>query len=450
MSKYNFKELTGDVVTRDDFRYEESRMSWNRAIEKYPLVIVYCKEKNDVRNSILWARKNNIPIRIRSGCHNYEGYSTGNDVVVIDVSKMNNIYIDEENGRVSIEGGVRNREIYEATGSRGYPFPGGGCPTVGVIGLVLGGGWGYSSRLLGLSCDSLVELELIDYNGDLILANEVKNSDLFWACRGAGGGNFGVVVSMTFNLPKKIDMVTLINMDFPNIDLEEKIEFIKMWQDEYKTLDKRANFKLGIYNSEEKGKGIKLTGLFYGDKEEAKKLVEPFKKIPSFGEFSLDYTTVLDANRKIQDSHPEYEKYKSSGRVVFRDYSKEEIKEIIELVDDRAKGAYYAAVSFYGLGGAVRDKNNEETAFAFRDANFIIGFQSVWEDSKFEINNKAWVVEKFKHIIDITEGSFINFPCGELDNYEEDYFGEHVNRLREIKRKYDPLNIFNFPQSINN
>ena len=116
MIKYNFKELTGDVVTRDDFRYEESRMSWNRAIEKYPLVIIYCKEKNDVRNSVLWARKNELPIRIRSGCHNYEGYSTGNDVVVIDVSKMNNIYIDENKGKVKIEGGVRNRELYEDIG----------------------------------------------------------------------------------------------------------------------------------------------------------------------------------------------------------------------------------------------------------------------------------------------------------------------------------------------
>ena len=109
MIKYNFKELTGDVVTRDDFRYEESRMSWNRAIEKYPLAIIYCKEKNDVRNSILWARKNELPIRVRSGCHNYEGYSTGNDVVVIDVSKMNNIYIDENKGKVKIEGGVRKQ-----------------------------------------------------------------------------------------------------------------------------------------------------------------------------------------------------------------------------------------------------------------------------------------------------------------------------------------------------
>ena len=177
-------------------------------------------------------------------------------------------------------------------------------------------------------------------------------------------------------------------------------------------------------------------------------IFEPFKRIPSFGEFSLDYTTVLDANRKIQDSHPDYEKYKSSGRFVSRDYSEKEIKEIIELVDDRAEGAYYAAVSFYGLGGAVRDKSNEDTAFAFRDSNFIMGFQSVWEDPKYAPANRAWVVDKFKNIIAMTEGSFINFPYAELEDYEREYFGKHTNRLREIKKKYDPKNIFGFPQGI--
>lgn len=448
MRIYSFEGLTGEVITKDSFQYEERRKSWNRAIEKYPLVIVYCHNNEDVRNSIVWARENSLPIRIRSGSHHYEGYSTGNDVVVIDISKMNEIYIDEESGKVKIQGGVRNRELYEATGKRGYPFPGGGCPTVGVTGLVLGGGWGYSSRFLGLACDSLVELELINYEGEIIKANENENSDLFWACRGAGGGNFGVVVSMTLNLPEKMDKVTLINMDFPNMELKEKVQFIKLWQEEYKTLDYRANFKLGIYNSLEKGKGIKITGLFYGDKEEAKKIVAPFKTIASSGEFILDYTSVLDGNRKIQDSHPDYESYKSSGRFVFRDYNEDEIRNIINLVDERAQGAYYTAVSLYGLGGVVQDKDNEETSFNYRDARFIMGFQSVWEEAKYAPINREWVVEKFSYIMKITKGSFVNFPLGELGDYEKEYFGYHVKRLRKIKKEYDPLNVFGFLQGI--
>lgn len=448
MIKFNYHELTGEVVTRDDFSYEESRKSWNRAIEKYPLVIVYCKNEDDICNVIEWAKLNDLSIRIRSGCHNYEGYSTGNDVVVIDVSKINNIYIDEDKNTVKIKGGVRNRELYEVLGERGYPFPGGGCPTVGVAAFVLGGGWGYSSRLFGLGCDLLTEVKFIDYKGDVIVANENNNKDLFWACKGCGGGNFGVVIEMTFNLPKKIKMATLINIDYPHIDLEESANIVEMFQNEFKDLDRRINFKMGIYDSEEKGQGIKFTGLFYGNEESANIILDPFKNVSDKIEFKLDYITVLEANRIIQDSHPDYEKYKSTGRFVYKDYSKDEIKNLIKLVRSKPKGSIYTAISLYGLGGAVLDKDKNSTAFYYRDSKFIMGIQSVWEESQYAPINREWVKESFKDIELITTGSFINFPFAELEDYEKAYYGNNINKLREVKCKYDPYDVFNFPQGI--
>lgn len=448
MEKFNYDRLTGEVIRRDDFEYEESRKSWNRAIQKYPLVFVYCKKKEDVINAICWAKENNIPIRIRSGCHNYEGYSTGNDVVVIDVSKMNSIYIDEKNNKVKIDGGVRNRELYEALGSLGYPFPGGGCPTVGVPGLVLGGGWGYSSRLFGLACDSLIELELIDYEGKTIIANKNINEDLFWACKGGGNGNFGVVTSMTFNIPEKIEMATLISIDYKDIDFEENIDLIQNIQREFKTIDRGLNLKIAIYSSKEKGRGVKITGIFYGDKKKAQEILKPFKNCVSKFEFNLDYKSVVEVNRDIQDSHPPYEKYKSTGRFVYKDYSRDEIRDIINLVNDRPKGSVYAAISLYGLGGAVCDKEKDSTAFYYRDANFIMGLQSVWEEDEFAPLNREWVKNVFNNIKEITEGSFINFPFSELKNYEEEYYGGNLERLRKVKMKYDPYNVFKFPQGI--
>ncbi|MDQ0148635.1 FAD-dependent oxidoreductase [Eubacterium multiforme] len=449
MEKINYDRLTGKVIKRDDFEYEESRKSWNRAIQKYPLVFVYCMEKEDVINAICWAKENDIPIRIRSGCHNYEGYSTGNDVAVIDVSKMNSIYIDEKNNKVKIDGGVRNRELYEALGSLGYPFPGGGCPTVGVPGLVLGGGWGYSSRLFGLACDSLIELELIDYEGKRIIANKNINEDLFWACKGGGNGNFGVVTSMTFNIPEKIQMATLISIDYKDIDFEENIDLIQNIQREFKTIDRRLNLKIAIYNSKEKGRGVKITGIFYGDKKEAQEILKPFKNCVSKFNFDLDYKRVVEVNRQIQDSHPPYEKYKSTGRFVYKDYSRDEIRDIINLVNNRPEGSVYVAISLYGLGGAVCDKEKDSTAFYYRDAKFIMGLQSVWEEDEFAPLNREWVKNVFSNIKGITEGSFINFPFAELKNYEEEYYGGNLERLRKVKMKYDPYNVFKFPQGIN-
>lgn len=450
MENIIYKGLTGKIVTKDNFEYEESRLSWNRAIEKYPLVIIYCYNEQDIINAILWARKNSIEIRVRSGSHSYEGYSTGNDVAIIDISKMNEIYIDEENGVVKIGGGVRNREIYEALGSKCYAFPGGGCPTVGVAGLILGGGWGYSSRFLGLACDSLIEFEMINYKGEKLIINEQENSDLFWACKGSGGCNFGIITSMTIKLKEKIEMGTLIYINYPNISDEDNIKVIEVLQNLYKNLDRRINLKTAIYNSVERGRGVKLTGLFYGNSIDAREILSPLENITNSMEIKIEDMSILECNRYIQDSHPDYEKYKSTGRFVYKDYNYNELKRLIEIIDNPAEGANYTAISFYGAGGAISDVDKLDTAYYYRDAKFIMGIQSVWEEDKYADINKEWLKENFKTIELMTEGSFVNFPLHELNNYEDEYYGENIRRLKEIKKNYDPHNIFNYPQVIRN
>lgn len=447
MAKYDFSKLTGEVITIESEGYHDHRIAWNRAIDKSPSVIVYCYENEDVINAINFAKENSLGIRIRSGGHHYEGYSTGDGAMVIDVSKMNKIVIDEEKNQVKIQGGVRNRELYDATGKLGYPFPGGGCPTVGVPGLVLGGGWGYSARYLGLASDSLIELEMINYNGEIVKANKNENSDLFWACRGAGGGNFGVIVSMTFNLPEKFEMGTLITLEYPNISLEDNIKILTLCQKEFKTIDKRINMKIVTYNSKDKGRGVKIIGVFYGDNKECNEILAQFKTIINNYNLTLDYKSIREINIIIQDAHPDYESYKSTGRFVFKDYTHEELKRIISMVNERPEGSIYAAVSLYGLGGAVNDNKNEG-AFFYRDANFIMGLQSVWEDEKYASENRQWVIKQFNVMKELTTGSFVNFPFAELKDYEENYYGDNVEKLRLVKRQYDPQGVFNFEQGL--
>ncbi|MBE6072063.1 MAG: FAD-binding oxidoreductase [Clostridium butyricum] len=448
MKNIDFSKLKEDIVLKDDDKYEECRLSWNRAIDEYPEAIIYCAKKEEVSNSIKWCRENKLEFRIRSGAHNYEGYSTGNNLIVIDVSKMKNIELDEENKKVTIEGGVTNREAYKMLCSKGYAFPGGGCPTVGVVGFTLGGGWGYSSRFLGLACDNLIEVQFIDYKGDIVIANANENEDLFWASKGCGGGNFGVVVSMTFKLKEKVKNVTLIDLEYFNLEVNKQVTVIKTYEDMFKNLDNKVNFKMAIYNSEKKGRGIKIIGLYYGEKDEAENILKPLIDL-GYGEtLNLTYTSIFEANRIIQDSHPDYEKYKSTGRFIYKDYSEEEIKEIVKILDNPANGATYTAITFYGLGGAVSDKSKEDSAFYYRDAQFIMGFQSVFEEDEYKKENREWFLEKFKYIKAITKGSFINFPLAELDDYGVEYYGNNLKRLKTVKSKVDPENIFNFQQSI--
>ena len=270
----------GEIVTPNDKEYEEDRQVWNRAIQKYPIAILYCTSKEDVKSALEFCIIKNYDFRIRSGGHNYEGYSVGNKLIVIDVSTMKKIKIDEVKNIVTIEPGVLNSELYDYVGKRGYPFPGGTCPTVGVAAYTLGGGWGLSSRLFGLGIDSVVEFKMVDYRGKILTANRECNKDLFWALRGSGGGNLGIVTSLTFNLPPKFNMVTLFTIYYPSTTSLEQVNIMETMQDLYENLDRRVNMRASFYNSEEEGVAAYFIGLFYGEIDELKEILKPLLELP--------------------------------------------------------------------------------------------------------------------------------------------------------------------------
>jgi hypothetical protein len=439
--------LTGEVITSGNPGYEEARQEWNRAIQKLPLAIVYCSTDRDVSNAICWARNNCVAIRIRSGGHNYEGYSVGNDVLVIDISRMNGLEIDRANNILKVQGGVKNKQVYGLVAAEGYPFPGGTCPTVGVSGYALGGGWGYSCRYLGLGCDSLLELELVDYTGKIVLANEYSNADLFWACRGAGGGNFGVVVSLTFKLPPKVHRVSLVELYLPDSTEESQAAFIDAWQRWLVGLDERITIIASVCNSQEEGLAIYGRGIFYGPPEEAAEILQPLAGIEGM-RLALQYIPFLEAINKIGESYADSEQFKSTGRFAYQEYDQTEITDIVGLIRTRPDGSRFAAVSVYALGGRVKDVSSDATAFYHRDAKYIIGVQSIWLDQQYARQNIEWVQQKFNYLKAMTTGSYVNFPYGDLPDYEEAYYGHNAGRLARIKNMYDPLDVFTFPQSI--
>ena len=131
LKKLCFFNIDGEIITQNDARYEKARQEWNRAIQKYPIAIVYCENNEDVSEAVVWASSRQLPIRVRSGGHNYEGYSIDNGVVIIDISRMNNININYVNNTIKVQGGVKNSQLYNTISPKGYPFPGGTCPTVG-------------------------------------------------------------------------------------------------------------------------------------------------------------------------------------------------------------------------------------------------------------------------------------------------------------------------------
>lgn len=437
----------GEIITPNDSSYEEDRQEWNRAIQKYPVAIFYCVCKEDVISAVKFCTMRNYKFRIRCGGHNYEGFSTGDRVIVIDVSRLKKIDIDYEKNTVKIEAGVKNRELYEFLAEKGYPFPGGTCPTVGVVGYTLGGGWGLSSRLFGLGLDNLTQAEIVDYRGKALIANRDCNSDLFWALRGAGGGNFGVVTSLIFNLPPKFNKVTLFTIYYAGLGAEEQAIIMNEFQLIMKTLDRRMNIRASFYNSKEEGVAAYLSGLFYGTSKEAEEILQPLLQLPK-AQGSFQYLSFIDAIRQVMASYPDSEMFKSTGCFATRIYTIEELLQLTKGLQKVAEGSVFAAVTFYGLGGAVKDTRKEETAFYYRNADYIMGIQSVWEEPEYEDINKRWVASRLRYMKTLTEGFYINFPYSPLSCYGREYYGGNYCSLLNVNKKYDPFNVFKFPQSI--
>lgn len=447
MNKKILCNTNSNIITPFSCSYNELRKNWNRAVCQCPSYIVYCKNKYDVKYTIIWAKENKIPIRIRNRGHNYNGYSNGNCVLIIDVSEMNEVIVDEINKKVYVEGGVNNGHVYEVVSSKGYPFPGGTCPTVGVSGYALGGGWGLSCRNFGLGCDNLEEVELVNYNGEFLKANKYKNQDLFWALRGAGGGNFGVVVSMTFKLLEHVENVTIIQMDSVKTSKYNQELFLKTWQNWMHNQDKRISLISRIYNSTSDNLSITVKGIFYGNPDEARILLEPFLQISNM-EYSLMYVSFLEAVTIIGSTYKPYEKFQSASFFVYRDFDDLEISNIVSLIQKRAVGSVFAGISLYSLGGRVSEVSVDETSFFHRGANYIMWIQSEWEDDRFECINCNWIEERFLYLHSITKGAYVNFPYNNLKDYISEYYGYHKKWLELVKFKYDPNNIFSFPQGI--
>ncbi len=445
MNTCNFEGLTGRVITPDDPGYHELRQVYNRAVQKFPLAIVYCRNQDDVIHAILWSRKYHISLRIRNGGHNYEGYSTGNHVLDIDLSEMNHLTIDENAHLLYVQGGVTNKQLYEAVSSKGYPFPGGTCPSVGVAGYASGGGFGLSCRHFGLGCDSLLEIRLVNYEGCIISASSQENADLFWACRGAGGGNFGVIISMTFRLPSKVNKVTLIDIRYPHSDQEKQSLFLLTWQDWLKDADQKITLVSRIYNDRYEGLAIIARGIFYGPPEAALGIIAPLLELGGV-KYSLKYVTFLEAVTIIGDFYPPFEKFQSASRFALQDFSSCESYNLAGLIKERPEGSVYASISLYALGGKVAEVDPDETAFFYRKASYIVWLDTVFEDHK--CKNSAWIAEKFRYLESVTKGSYVNFPYACLPCSLEEYYGTHVCRLKKVKKEYDPFNIFTFPQGI--
>lgn len=421
------------ILTQEHQDYPTACLGWNRAIQQTPATIAFCQTEADIQVAIRHAQAAKQKICVRSGRHHYEGDSWATDSFVIDVAGLQTIVLDEVQQTVTIGAGVRNRELYEKLATAQYPFPGGGCPTVGVVGFTLGGGWGYSSRYLGLACDSLVAAKIILWDGTVLTVDETKHADLFWSLRG-GGIDVGVVSEMTYRLPAKALQATKIFLDYHFDTADAAIALLAWYQEWFPTLPNLINLKAVLYRNREQQFGVKFTGIAYADEVTTAQLLVPLRQFVGLRTDDCTTGPVIEANRWIQDHHPDFEYYKSGGRFLARGLTHIQWQTLCKWLEQIPSEATYAAFTLYGLGGAVKDLNMEATAFAYRDMQFIFGSQIVWEDPQATPICRDWLIRHWPAIETITSGSFLNFPLH--PQAEQNYYGRHFAKVMAIREQY--------------
>lgn len=434
--------LTGRIVLPDNPQYDTARQVFNTFFNKYPLIIVFAQETRDVVHAIKWARCNDIPIRIRSGRHNYEGLSVRDGGIVIDVSEMKRVEIDRAGNTATIQTGLRDYQMAQLLGEQGLVVPPGLCPTTGIAGFTLGGGQSSLSRPWGLAIDNLLEAEIVLSDGCVLHASKEDHSDLFWALRGGGGGNFGVCTSFRFRT-RPLETVAYTQISWPIQNLRPVLQ---SWQNyTLPNADKRLTPLLTIASGE--STLLMMQGVFLGTSGALRALLQPLIHSATPESIYIEEIPWLEAAAKIAATQPgNPEPFKSVGPFLYQLLPDEGIDIIERFISEPPTSS--VSVFFHGLGGAVAEVPNKDTAYYYRKALSNISYFSTWNTPEEAESGINWVGNFRKAMLPYTKGVYVNTPDLSICNWPKAYYGSNFQRLTQVKAKYDPDNIFRYPQSI--
>lgn len=405
--------------------------------------IARCMSVEDIQASLAWAQEQKVPLIVRSGGHNYAGYST-TEGLMIDVSQMKSFVAS---GRtLHLGAGVQNRDVYRELRPLNLAITHGRCLGVGVAGLVLGGGVGFNMRLHGLTCDQLVESSIVTADGQVLTLNESTNSDLFCACRGAAGGNFGIHTSFTFEAYPVSDL-TMFNITW-NTNLPEVYEATLL---QMLSAPDELGIKITLTRAREGAPiTLNLLGQLRGPQSQLESFLAPLRALANPSSETIRLVSYWDAQDLLSEAgDPEH--YHERSRFADQPLSKAMQTRIFEMLSawpGTSEGVGFKI--FYG-GGAVNRKSPSDTAYVHRNALMLCSVGLLWSDHDSvakQVENFNWLDQFYNEISAVGQGAYQNFPDPALSNPLHAYYGTNLDRLRQVKRRYDPDNVFRYEQSI--
>ena len=429
--------IAGSVITSDGSEYEAARLIFNRAFDLHPAVIVRCADPSDVARALEFSQRQKVPLAVRGGGHSRLGYGTCDGGVVIDLSGMKRIEVDAGKRVARVEAGALVRDLDEATQRFGLATTSGGCPTVGVAGLTLGGGEGRLMEKYGAACDNLLSAQVVTVDGRQVEASEKSNPDLFWAIRG-GGGNFGVVTALEYQL-HPVGKVVSGALMYPAGRIPDLLQaFVKFLAEAPDEMDAFAQLL-----PSERGPRLKIDVCYCGGElQVANDLVRPLRALKPEEDRvkTMSYLEAQAAGGFLLAPIAHFQ-----TNLFLRELNGAAITAIATAINNAPATCKVIIVP---LRGAVSRVGLSDTAFALRQPGYEIDIAGVWSAPAAKANVVGWVQATRDNLQAFAHGVYVNQLGDTSDQLVRAAYGPNYARLVEIKKNYDPNNVLRLNQNI--
>jgi FAD/FMN-containing dehydrogenase len=443
--------FNGELVTPSDSSYDEHRRIWNGSIDRSPALIARCVGVADVISAVRFAREHEQLVALRSGGHSYPGLCVCDGGMVIDLGQMKGIRVDPEARIAGAQAGVLLGDLDREAQAFGLAVPAGIVTHTGLAGLTLGGGIGWLERKYGLTIDQLLSVDVVTADGEFVRASEDENADLFWGVRG-GGGNFGIVTEFEFRLNPVGPTVLAGPIVWAMADSPQVLRFYREWikevPDELTTIvTHRRLLAVPTIPEELHGRHVVVVGTCYaGPVEEGEHVLKPLRE---FGSPLLDGCAPMPFTQQqalLDPSFPhDWWYYIRSCNLA------ELTDEVIDILVDHGLriASPVTAFSIFHLGGAVAEVGNAETAFEGRDAGHTLNIVGVTTAGQGFEQEREWARGLWTALEPHHQNVYVNFLMEEGQaRVRQAYGAEKYDRLKALKRKYDPENFFRLNQNI--
>jgi hypothetical protein len=438
----------GDLLRPHDEDYALARKIWNAMSAHTPGLIARCADVADIQTAVRAAAAAGVLTAVRCGGHSLAGFSTCDAGLVIDLSRMRQVSVHRESRRGRFAGGCLLGSIDVATQKDGLVFPSGVVSHTGASGLVLGGGFGWLTRLHGLSCDNVESFTLVTADGSIAHASAQENAELFWALRG-GGGNFGVVTEFEVRLHPvtSVEFGAALCQDVPGI--------VRRWRDFMPEAPDQLKWSLNLRiapdaeNVPEDVRGRPVASesvLWVGHADEGRPYLDHILSLCDPVAVTRKVLPYLDLQTMADNEFPHGRRYYTKSGY-FKSLDDRSIEQMVQALDNVPSATSLIELAY--LGGAAARIGAAETAFGDRRSPFVLNLLASWSYASDDAANVAWIRNLFEVLRpSMSPGVYVNFMSGDEDDRVPEAYRERWDRLVAVKSHYDPDNFFRLNQNI--